>query len=214
MLRIKGMINFIGKFIPNTSARKSALKELLHVSKEFKWTVRNEQEGNALKPTLTNAPVLAYYDPTKRLKKSTDALKDGLGALLLQAEGDSWEPVACASRSMTKTETKYVSNRERMSWISIWIGNISLLCLWVSLSCQSSKSLNEMTLRTRHLIMKLQSYDSELIYSPGKYLVLADALSRAPVMSHASSTEQEIENHVTMIVESLPVSDVKTKVNM
>ena len=60
-----------------------------------------------MKIALTNAPVLAYYDLNKRLKISTDASKDGLGAVLLQAEGDSWKPVAYASRSMTKTETRY-----------------------------------------------------------------------------------------------------------
>lgn len=102
-----GMINFIGKFIPNLSVRTSALRELLRDSNEFKWTVRNEREWNALRTTLTNAPVLAYYDPNKRMKISTDASKEGLGAVLLQAEGDSWKPVAYTSRSMTKTEQRY-----------------------------------------------------------------------------------------------------------
>lgn len=59
--------------------------------------------------------------------------------------------------------------------------------------------------------MKLQRYDFELIYTPGKHLVLADALSRSPEMSTASTTEKEIENHVNMIVESLSVSHVKAK---
>lgn len=62
---------------------------------------------NALKTTLTNAPVLAYYDPNKRPKISTDASKDGLGAVLLQAEGDSWKSAAYASRFMTETEKRY-----------------------------------------------------------------------------------------------------------
>lgn len=96
VLRVMGMINFIGKFIPNLSVRTSALRELLHDSAEFKWTARNESEWNALKTTLTTVPVLAYYDPTKKLKVSTDASKDGLGAVLLQAEGDGWRPVAYA----------------------------------------------------------------------------------------------------------------------
>lgn len=75
----------------------------------------------------------------------------------------------------------------------------------------TKKSLNEMSPRIQRLIMKLQRYDFELIYTPGKQLALADALSRAPVMTHTSSIEQEIENQVNMIVESLPVSVVKTR---
>lgn len=66
------------------------------------------REWNALKTVLTTVPILAFYDPTKKQKISTDASKDGLGAVLMQAEGDSWKPVAFASRSMTKTETRYV----------------------------------------------------------------------------------------------------------
>lgn len=56
----------------------------------------------------------------------------------------------------------------------------------------------------------MQKYDFELIYKPGKHLVLANALSRAPVLSLMGSTEKEVENHVNMIMESLPVSDAKS----
>lgn len=221
VLRVMGMINFIGKFIPNLSVRTSALRELLHDSKEFKWTARNEREWNALKTTLTNAPVLAYYDPTKRLKISTDASKDGLGAVLLQAEGDSWKPVAYASRSMTKTETKYAQIEKEC--LGLAYGLEIFHCYVYGLPTFTvetdhrplvsiiKKNLNEMSPRIQRLIMKLQRYDFELIYTPGKHLVLADALSRAPEMCQVSSTEEEIENHVNMIVESLPVSDVKAK---
>lgn len=71
-----------------------------------------------------------------------------------------------------------------------------------------------MSPRIQHLMMKLQQYDFELIYTLGKYLVLADALSRAPVRStlgQLSSTEEDVTLHVNMIAESLPVSDCKLK---
>lgn len=60
VLRVMGMINFIGKFIPNLSVKTPALRELLHDSTEFRWITRNEREWNASKTTLTTAPVLAY----------------------------------------------------------------------------------------------------------------------------------------------------------
>lgn len=55
---------------------------------------------------LTTVPVLAFYDSTKTLKISTDALKDEFGDVLLQAEGESWKPVAYVSRSRTKTKIR------------------------------------------------------------------------------------------------------------
>lgn len=221
VLRVMGMINFIGKFIPNLSVRTSALRELLHDSAEFKWTARNESEWNALKTTLTTVPVLAYYDPTKKLKVSTDASKDGLGAVLLQAEGDGWRPVAYASRSMTKTESRYAQIEKEC--LGLAYGLEIFHCYVYGLPTFTvetdhrplvsiiKKSLNEMSPRIQRLIMKMQRYDFELIYTPGKHLVLADALSRAPEESHVSLTEKEVENHVNMIVESLPVSNAKSK---
>lgn len=215
------MINFIGKFFPNLSVRTSALRELLHDSTEFKWTQRNEQEWKALKTTLTTVPVLAYYDPTKKLKVSTDASKDGLGAVLRQAEGESWKPVAYASRSMTQTEARYAQIEKEC--LGLAYGLEIFHCYIYGLPTFTietdhrplvsiiKKSLNEMSPRIQRLIMKMQRYDFELIYTPGKHLVLADALSRAPKMCHMSSTEKEVENHVNMIVESLPVCDEKLK---
>lgn len=50
-------------------------------------------------------------------------------------------------------------------------------------------------------MMALQCYDFELIYTPGKYIVLADALSRAPAPNSdaiASPTTEDAEAHVNM----------------
>ncbi|KAJ8364291.1 hypothetical protein SKAU_G00131220 [Synaphobranchus kaupii] len=86
VLRIMGMVNFIGKFIPNLSVKTSCMRELLHKDSEFKWTAKHEHELQELKRALTTAPVLTFFDPTKRIKVSTDASKNGIGGVLLQAE--------------------------------------------------------------------------------------------------------------------------------
>ena len=74
------------------------------------------------------------------------------------------------------------------------------------------KILNEMSPRIQRLMMKLQRYDFDLIYTPGKYIVLADALSRAPVantVGEVSSTEEDVD--VNMVAAGLLVSDLKSK---
>lgn len=73
------------------------------------------------------------------------------------------------------------------------------------------KNLNEMSPRIQRMMMKMQRYDIELIYTPGKHLILADALSRAPVKCYVSTTEQNVQMHVNMVSTTLPVSDTKTK---
>lgn len=52
---------------------------------------------------MTSAPVLAFYDPAKKLVLQTDASKSGLGAALLQ----DGKPLAYASRALTSTEERY-----------------------------------------------------------------------------------------------------------
>lgn len=103
MLRILGMVNFKGKFIPNLTAKTSAIRELLHNDSEFRWETRHEKEWQGLKQTLTTAPILAFYDHNKKLKVSTDASKDGIGAVLLQPEGEDWKPVAFPSKIHDKS---------------------------------------------------------------------------------------------------------------
>lgn len=86
VLRIIGMVNFVGEFIPNLSAKTSCIHKLLHKNSHFIWAVKHDQEWQRLKETLTTPPVLAFFDPTKRIKVLMDASKDSIGAVLLQAE--------------------------------------------------------------------------------------------------------------------------------
>lgn len=60
VLRMLGIINFIGKFIPNLSSKTVHLRQLLHDRTEFKWTEDHEEEWTRLKTThnRTGADVL------------------------------------------------------------------------------------------------------------------------------------------------------------
>mgnify|MGYP003471309192 FL=1 len=56
-----------------------------------------------IKVQLTQAPVLAYFNPDKEVVIQVDSSGKGLGAVLLQ-EG---KPVEFASRSLTPSEQKW-----------------------------------------------------------------------------------------------------------
>lgn len=221
VLRIMGMVSFIGKFIPNLTAKTSCIQELLHRDCEFKWTVKHEHEWQKLKNTLTTAPVLSFYDHTKRIKVSTDASKDGFGAVLLQAEGEHWKPVAYASRAMTKSECRYAQiekeclglayRLERFHSYVYGLPSFTVETDHRPLVAIIKKNLNEMSPQIQRLMMKMQRYDFELIYTPGKHLVLADALSRATTGNSVSATDEDIQCHVNMVSATLPVSDTKSR---
>uniref|UniRef100_A0A8C8DE10 Gypsy retrotransposon integrase-like protein 1 n=1 Tax=Oryzias sinensis TaxID=183150 RepID=A0A8C8DE10_9TELE len=216
-----GMVNFIGKFIPNLKSRTSCMCELLHKESEFKWTVRHEREWQQLKNMLTTAPVLSFYDHTKKIKLSTDASKDGICAVLLQAEGEHWKPVAYASRAMTKAECRYAQIEKECLGLAYGLERFHNYVYGLpSFTAETDhrplvsiikKNLNEMSPRIQRLMMKMQRYDFDLIYTPGKHLILADALSRAPAGKSVSATEEDIQCHVNMVSSALPVSDTKSR---
>ena len=62
-----------------------------------------ENSFNKLKKLATEAPVLRFYDPTLPLTLSVDSSSTGLGCVIMQ-EG---QPIAYASRALTKTHQNY-----------------------------------------------------------------------------------------------------------
>jgi len=216
ILRALGMVNFLGKFLPNLSARTTHMRKLLQNDQEFVWSSVHDQEWKRLKGILTTEPVLVFFDHTRPTKISTDASQDGLGAVLLQAIGDSWRPVAYASRSLTETERRYsqieketlglVFGCDKFHGFVYGLPTFTVETDHKPLISIIQKNLNDMSPRIQRMMMKLQRYDLNLVYTPGKYIIVADALSRAPAASEISNMD-EVERHVSMVVSSLPVSD-------
>ena len=60
---------------------------------------------DALKSLLVNAPVLSYFDTTKKITAQCDASQAGLGSVLMQ--DGRYSTGQYASRAMTATEQNY-----------------------------------------------------------------------------------------------------------
>ena len=218
--RLLGTVNFVGHFVPNLAASCVHIRALLNKDVEWTWSHEHEEEWKQIKEILSTEPVLAYYDVNKTTKVSTDSSKDGLGAVLLQLHGEQWKPVAYAARSLTNSETRYAQ--------------IEKECLGLVFGCQrfhnyiyglkgvvletdhkplvpiSEKSLNDMTPRIQRLMLKLQRYDTKMTWTPGKYLYIADTLSRSnnskSQFESETQTELEVKAQVNMVYQSIPAS--------
>ena len=58
------------------------------------------------------------------------------------------------------------------------------------------------------MMLRLQRYDLQVEYEPGKNLFIADTLSRAPEVSNETTANKKDEFEV-LTLENLPVSEVK-----
>ncbi|KAJ8415430.1 hypothetical protein AAFF_G00424100 [Aldrovandia affinis] len=99
-----GMVNQLGKSIPQLAEKDKPLRDLLSKKNHWLWGADQVKAFNSLKEELSSTPVLALYDPNKDSKVSADVSSFGLGAVLLQKWAEEWRPVAYASRSLSPVE--------------------------------------------------------------------------------------------------------------
>ena len=103
--RFLGMVNQVGKYIPNLADITKPLRDLLSKNNAWLWTEAQQKAFDDVKKALVSAPTLALYDPAKETWVSSDASSFGVGAVLTQAQEDGgWKHVAYISRSLTPTE--------------------------------------------------------------------------------------------------------------
>ena len=79
------------------------LRALVKEDTHFQWVDEHEKAVEKLKTTLTNSPVLQYFNPSVHITIQADASQHGLGACLLQKA----RPVAYTSRSLYSAEINY-----------------------------------------------------------------------------------------------------------
>lgn len=79
-----GLVNFVGKFIPNLATVTEPLRVLTKKDTKFEWNDSQQVSFEKLKEHLTSELVLGYYCVTDRTQVYADASPVGLGAVLVQ----------------------------------------------------------------------------------------------------------------------------------
>ena len=77
------------------------MRRLLKKDVKWDWTPEIDGDFAKLKKEITEASCLAHFDPKRDNYITTDACNTGLGATLLQKEGEIFRPVAFASKILT-----------------------------------------------------------------------------------------------------------------
>ena len=217
--RFLGTINYLGKFIPNLSDETAILRTLL--KKESLWSFDNPhmKSVDRLKELVSSSPVLKFFDTRRETRVTTDASKEGLGALLEQKFDDGWHPIAYGSRSLTKSEVNYAPIELETLAVVFACKRFNVYLygrrFTVKSDHQPLKSIFSSVLanvppRLQRFLLSVQKYDFEVEYVKGVENVVADAFSRNPLPNEGTEiSEEELSSYVHLVVSMLPISSEK-----
>ena len=144
---------------------------------------------------------------------------EGLCAVMEQQHPDGWFPVAFASRSLPVSEQNYCQlEREKLSVVFacesfhdyVYGTKFQVLNDHQPLRSIFNKSIVKAPPRIQKFLLRLQKYDFDMQYVPGKHLVVTDTLSRASLpVRDPEIPDLEMNIHVHTVISSLPISEPK-----
>ena len=215
--RFLGMVTYLAKWIPDLSTVTNPLRQLLIEKNEWQWGPEQDKAWESLKNLISSPPVLQFYDPQKPIKLSSDASKNGLGAVIMQLHDDEWKPVAYAARAMLDAETRYAQIEKELLSIVFACERFHQFIYGTSVQAETdhkplvtlfTKPLNMCPLRVQRMLLRLQKYDLNVFYTPGKYLLTADTLSRSNKQERSAETlVDDVQLHIDMVINTMPISD-------
>src|SRR5215471_444976 len=82
----------------------------------WSWGMQEQEAFDALKVTITSAPILASPDDTAPFRVKADSSNFAMGAVLSQpsVEDGKWHPVAFYSKSLSPVEHNYEIHDKEM----------------------------------------------------------------------------------------------------
>ena len=181
-----GMVTYLSSYIPNLSEHTAVLRGLLRKDSEFQWCLEHESAFRKLQTLICDATQLVYFDPKKDTTVQVDASQHALGAALLQDD----KVVAFASKSLSEVEKRYANiERELLACVFgaerfhtyLYGKSFTILSDHKPLEMIARKNLASAPARLQRMLLRLQRYDYQLEYRPGKDMTLPDSLSRHPI---------------------------------
>ena len=193
-----GLASYYRKFIKDFATIAEPLNRLTRKNVSFKWDMDCENSFSQLKEALVRHPVLAYPDYDQKFFLTTDVSNVGIGAILSQFIDGEERVIAYASRTLNKAERNY-SATERECLGIIWsTEHFQYYLMGAPFVIYTDhnpltylRSVSQPQGRLARWILKLEQFEYELRYKPGKSIPHADALSRHP--AHVATVQLPME---------------------
>ena len=180
-----GVVTYMSPFMPKLSDATEPLRGLLKKDVEFCWTSSHEAAFQRVKNLICKETTLAYFNPKKPTRVQVDASQKGLGAVLVQ----DGKPIAFASKSLSEAEQRYANIERELLAVVFGCERFHTYLFGRNFVVESDhkplemiqlKNLRAAPPRLQRMLMRLQNYDLQILFKPGKEMLLADGLSRLP----------------------------------
>ena len=103
-----GLVNQLSASTNIISTLLTPLRPLLSTKNDFHWSATHDQAFQKAKESLTDAPVLSFFDMSKPTRLCTDDSCQGLGFILQQQDNSgTWSLIQVGSRFLTDAESLY-----------------------------------------------------------------------------------------------------------
>ena len=210
--RFFGMVNQLAKFSKAIAEKSKPLRELLKKQNVWLWGPMQKSAFNAVKQEISSDTVLAHYDPNKESLISADSSSFGLGGLLRQKHGETWKPVAFASRSLSDIECRYAQIEKEALAVTWACEKFANYLIGTSfhieidhkplVSLLSTKNLSDIPPRVQRFRMRLMRFHYTISHTSGKNLYSADTLSRTP-LSHTEESYLDLQLQTQALVDTV-----------
>ena len=126
---------------------------------------------------------LQYLDSTQPVTIQVDVSQRGIGAVLLQAKG----PVEFASKLLSEAQSRYSSTKRKMLAVLFGLVKFHYYAFGRPIVLESDhkpleaifkKHLSSAPPHLVRMLLRIQKYDVQIKYLPGKDIPVTDALSR------------------------------------
>jgi hypothetical protein len=179
-----GLCNYYRRFIQDYSKIATPLTDLTHKDTPFHWTTQTQEAFDQLKTRMASTPVLCIPDPAYPFTVTTDASDYAVGAVLSQDQGHGPQPVAFISRKMNDHERNYATHEKETLAVMhalkkwrVYLEGRHFTVYTDHATLRHFPTQPDLTRRQARWTEKMQDYDFEIKYIPGKQNIVADALS-------------------------------------
>ena len=187
-----GLAGYYRKFVKNYADKAHSLTKLTSKDVEWQWGPEQQNAFQLLKDCLSSPPILCYPDFTRDFIIHTDASGYGVGSVLAQMQGEKGKEkevvISYTSQHLNKTQTNW-STIEKEAYAIVhsvkvfysYLYGRKFQVLTDHRPLQWLMSIKEPTGKLARWALRLQEFDIDISYRPGKANQNADCLSRIPV---------------------------------